>query len=519
MMAPHLRKIAVVPIVLLLFIFAAMASAQTPVPTYEYNNARMGADTAETILTPANVNKNSFGKLFSLPVNGLIFAQPLYVPNLPIPGLGTHNVIYVATQHNTLYAFDADNGATLWSASLGSFQSMSGCTPEYDMGVMGTPVIAPASKTIYVAALALLNGNPAYQLHALDITSGTERPASPVTVTASVAGMGYGSVNGQLTFSPMNQRQRTALLLDNGIVYVGFASNCDDAFVAFGHGWLFGYGATTLKLRSLFVSSANGYGSGIWQSGGGPAADANHYKYLSTANGTFDVNQGGNDYGDTVLKLAPNGSAVLDYFTPFNEATLEATDFDLGSGGITLLPDQATSPKHLMITGGKQGRIYLINRDNLGHFHSSADSVVQEWPGTRRLFSTITFWNNRLYFAEAGDTLRAFSFVGGRMSKNPTSQTLAKFPFPGSGAVVSANGTSNGRVWVEQHGGTASHNEVLHAYDATNLANELYNSDQAGTRDLPGIVGKPFESILVANGRVYVPSGQPQITVFGLLPH
>jgi hypothetical protein len=327
-------------------------------------------------------------------------------------------------------------------------------------------------------------------------------------------------MGGTLTFNALTEFQRPALLLNNGVIYIGFAAHCDySPYSAQGHGWLFAYNASTLQRNRSFVVTPNGYGAGIWASGGGPAADANNNIYFSTGDGTFDVDKGGIDYGDSVIKLSPSLS-LLDYFTPYDQARLEANGDDLGSGGILLLPTQSTSPNHLLVTAGKRAVIYLINRDSLGKYTMS---VIQVNRNIRGLFSTPTFWNNYLYFAgsgyQGGDSPKAFSFSGGRMSSNPTSQAAVAYPYPGAVTVVSANGGTNGILWALQHGGTSSGNEVLHAYDATNLATELYNSDQAGIRDLPGRVGKRFESIIVTNGKVYVPTGQPQLAVFGLLAH
>jgi outer membrane protein assembly factor BamB len=504
---------------------APSMAAAIPILTYHYDNARSGANTSETILTPTNVNMSKFGKLFSVPVDSGIYAQPLYVPNLSIPGLGTHNVVYVATQHNYLYAFDADNGATLWSVNLGPYQpNPQNCAVPGDTGIIGTPVIRLATNTIYAVAATLRSGTPQQELHALDITTGAEQSHSPVVITASVPGTGIGSMGGTLTFDPVAEFQRPALLFDNGMLYIGFASHCGfKPHSDQGHGWLFAYNAFTLQLKNWFVVTPNGFGGGIWASGGGPAADANHNIYFSTGDGTFDVDQGGVDYGDSVLKLSPVTLSLLDYFTPYNQAILAANEKDLGSGGVTLLPNQLTSPTHLMVTAGKPGVVYLINRDSLGHYSTTTDNVVQELSALKGLYGTPTFWHNNLYFAGSGyggaDSPKAFSFSGGLISKNPTSQAAITYPFPGAVTVISANGQTMGILWALQHGGTASGNEVLHAYSATNLANELYNSDQAGTRDLPGPAGKEFESIIVDNGKAYVPtSGQPQLSVFGLLP-
>jgi hypothetical protein len=488
--------------------------------TYHYDNIRSGANTNETILTPANVNMKQFGKLFSVPVDSLILAQPLFVPNLQVPGLGTHNVVYIGTQHNSLYAFDADNGATLWSVNLGPYQPKSGGESDIDAGIIGTPVID--SNTIYVVARTLRNGISNYELHALNITTGVEAPSSPMVISGRVSGTGYGSAGGVVTFTPAAQRQTLASLLDNGVLYIGFSNcqygSCDGDGFGHAHGWLFVYNPSNLQQQGVFVTSPNDYGAGIWEGGGGPAADVAHNIYFSTGNGDFDVGQGGSDYGDSVLKLTPGSLAVQDYFTPFNAATLAANDEDLGAGGVTLLPDQPASPTHLLVTAGKQGLIYLINRDNMGQFDGNVDHVVQELPGINALYSTPTFWNNTLYFGGANsDHVKAFSLSNGSLSVSPTSQSIEKNPSIWTVTLVSANGQTNGILWAVQHGGSPTGNEVLHAYDATNLTKELYTSSQAGTRDLPGIPGIPFESFIEANGKVYVPTGQPQLTVFGLL--
>jgi hypothetical protein len=490
------------------------------VMTYHYNNARTGADSSETILTPANVNVNQFGKLFSLSVDAGILAQPLYISDLQIPGLGTHNVIYVATQHNSLYAFDADNGATLWSVNLGPYQpNPQNCLSPGDVGIAGTPVIDPSSNTLYAVAATIRGGVPQHELHAIDISTGLERSYSPKYITATASGTGPGSTGGSIGFVHDAEFQRPALLLDNRAVYVGFGSYCDFGEAEGARGWLMAYNVPGLQPISSFVVTPNGSLGAIWESGGGPAADANHSVYITTGNGLFDIDQGGPDYGDSVIKLASRTLARLDYFTPFDQATLDTQDEDLGSGGITLLPDQATSPIHVMVTGDKRGRIYSMNRDSLGRYNSSVDQIVQEQPGTNGQFGTPTFWNNTLYYVSAADYPKAFSLSNGRIPNSPSSQAAVMYRYPGSITVVSANRQTDGILWAVQRSGPApSGIYVLHAYNARNLAQELYNSNQAGTRDVPGVVGKNFESIIVANGKVYLPTGQPGLAVFGLLP-
>jgi outer membrane protein assembly factor BamB len=516
---------AIVPLINLALVVGFYATSVTPcqakaiyIVTYHYNNARTGANTRETILTPANVNQNHFGKLFSIPVDSGIYAQPLYVPDLTIPGLGTHNVVYVATQDNWLYAFDADNGATLWSKQLGPYQPpRPKCPYPGNTGIIGTPVIQ--SHTIYVVAATVQNGTDQEVLHALNITTGAELPFGPVIITATVPGTGYGSSNGVITFSGEIEFQRPALLLNNGMLYIGFGAHCDyGANRTKDHGWLFAYDASTLRRVRSFLVTPNGYGGGIWASGGGPAIDATHNIYFSTGDGTYDINRGGVDYGDSVMKLSPDLS-VLDHFTPYNQAELAAKGKDLGSGGVTILPRQSTSPPDLLITGGKPGTLYVINRNKLGGHSSTKDNVVQEETVLTGLWSTPTFWHNTLYFVDkrGEGSPKAFAFSGGRISTHPTSQSSTIYPFPGAVPVISANGNTNGILWALQHGGGTLGNEVLHAYDATDLSHELYNSDQAGSRDLAGKAGREFESIIVDNGKVYVPSGQPQLNVYGLL--
>jgi outer membrane protein assembly factor BamB len=491
--------------------------------TYHYDNARDGANTNETILAPANVNVDQFGRLFSIPTDSAMYAQPLYVPNVQIPGMATHKVVYVATQHNSLYAFDADNGSTLWSVSLGPYQPMpEGCEEPGDVGIIGTPVIDPSSNTIYAGAATLRNGHPMQELHALDITTGAERSFSPVVISASAPGTGSGSQNGFVAFNPLTEFQRPSLLLNNGVLYVGFASHCDIGGTVGVHGWLFTYDPSTLQQTSLFLTTPDATFGGIWMSGSGPAADVYNNVYLSTGNGPFDANQGGPDYGDSAIKLSTTSLAVLDYFTPSNQAILSTDDLDLGSGGVLLLPDQPTAPIHLLVTGDKQGNVFLINRDNMGQYSPNANNVVQLEKINGGIWSTPAFWNNTLYFAAGASTPTAYPLMNGLLPATPSSRAAEQFRYPGAIPVISANGQANGILWALQHGGTASGNEVLHAYDATNLANELYNSDQAGSRDLPGLAGpfaeSEFESIIVANGKVYVPTGQPQLTIFGLLP-
>ena len=497
----------------------------TGVLTYHNDNSRTGQNLNESVLSPANVTQSKFGKLFSYPLDGQVFAQPLYVYKVPIDGQN-HNVIYVATEHDTVYAFDADNKASsaLWSVSF--LNSAEGVTPipssdldspiNPEIGVTSTPVIDGNSGTLYVLAATKENGNYVHRLHALDITSGAEKFGGPVVIQGSVPGSGSGSSNGQITFQTKIQLQRPALLLSKGVIYLAWASYNDHGLY---HGWVMAYDASTLHQIAIWNDTPNGERGGIWQSGCGLSADSAGNVYVATGNGTFDAYAGGTNYGDSFIKLTLNGSSlsVTDYFTPFNQQTLSDEDSDLGSSGLVLLPDQAGVNPHLGISAGKEGKIYLVNRDHLGKFQSDNDSqIVQSIPdalGTTpddRNFSSAVYWNGSVYFVGNTDAIKQFQLNSGLLSTSPVSQSSHQFGYTGTSS-ISANGSGNGILWTMEAGGS-----VLHAYDATNLANELYNSKQAGSRDFFGSAIR-FNPPTVANGKVYV-AGQTEIAVFGLLP-
>ncbi len=496
----------------------------TGVLTYHNDNSRTGQNLNESVLSPANVTQSKFGKLFSYPLDGQVFAQPLYVYKVPIDGQN-HNVIYVATEHDTVYAFDADNKASsaLWSVSF--LNSAEGVTPipssdldspiNPEIGVTSTPVIDGNSGTLYVLAATKENGNYVHRLHALDITSGAEKFGGPVVIQGSVPGSGSGSSNGQITFQTKIQLQRPALLLSKGVIYLAWASYNDHGLY---HGWVMAYDASTLHQIAIWNDTPNGERGGIWQSGCGLSADSAGNVYVAIGNGTFDAYAGGTNYGDSFIKLTLNGSSlsVTDYFTPFNQQTLSDEDSDLGSSGLVLLPDQAGVNPHLGISAGKEGKIYLVNRDHLGKFQSDNDSqIVQSIPdalGTTpddRNFSSAVYWNGSVYFVGNTDAIKQFQLNSGLLSTSPVSQSSHQFGYTGTSS-ISANGSGNGILWTMEAGGS-----VLHAYDATNLANELYNSKQAGSRDFFGSAIR-FNPPTVANGKVYV-AGQTEIAVFGLL--
>ncbi len=503
--------------------------------TAKNDEGRTGQNRNETTLTPANVNSSRFGKLFSCPVDGYVYTQPLYVANVSIGG-GVHNVVYVGTEHDSVYAFDADNRSCqqLWRTSFINPPSVTP-VPAADVegedigpeiGITGTPVIDPTSNKLYVVARTKENGLYFHRLHALDITTGAERPGSPVVINATVPGSGYDSVAGTITFNTLTGNERPALLLKNGIVYFAFGALSDlDPY----HGWVFGYNAATLQLAGLFVSTRNGKQGGVWQSGAGLSADPNGNIYAVTGNGTFDQQSGGLscanplagcDFGDTVLKLSPSLTTVTDFFTPFNQADLEAMDLDVGSTTALVLPDQPGPHLHLLLVGGKEGKLYLLDRDSLGRFHAGDDSqIVQSFlasfPG---IFNTPAIWENNVYVGGRDDSLKLFRLQNGQFNPTtPFSETNKTFSYPGVNPTISSNGSTNGIVWALETGAFATHGPaILHAYDATNLANELYSSTDAGARDQAGPAVK-FMVPTVANGKVYIGT-QTELTVYGPLP-
>lgn len=520
--------------------------------THHYDLSRDGVNPREYALTTATVNENTFGKLFSCQVDGAASTQPLWVPGQTING-GIHNVVFIATQHDSLYAFDADMSPCqeLWHADLvdaahgGTMGEMPvtwsdvglGTKDIYpEIGVVGTPVIDPISGTLYVVSKSESSGPVFHQrLHAVDLATGNEKFNAPVNINATISGTGDGSTGGMLSFDPRNENQRSALALVNGIVYVCWASHEDKSPY---HGWMLGYNASNVQQQvSVLNTSPNGGLSGIWMSGAAPASDVSGSLYLTTGNGTFDgsqVNFPNNDYGDSLLKVsATNGTEILDYFTPDDQSFLSLGDLDLGSGGVLLLPDQIEGPfVHLALVGGKGGVLYLVDRDNLGHYLPSGNSqIVQSFTAENGLFGVPAFWQNTLYVTGAtqsrSDYFRAFSYSPaiGQFNVNPTSVSLHSFPFPGAIPVVSASGNTNGIVWVVDSGcfgvpspcGNTPSPAVLYAYDAANLGRELWDSSQApSSRDLAGPAVK-FSVPTVANGKVYLGT-QGEIDAYGLLP-
>lgn len=510
------------------------APAPVSVTTWHDDNLRSGVNSQETALTPAAINSTSkFGKKFSCAVDSDIYAQPLYVPNLAIAGKGTRNAVFVATEKNTVYAFDADSNSNpcvpLWSVSLMNsgetplnVTSGDGCseTVSPDIGITGTPVIDLSTQTLY----AVSNSKAAsyfQRLHALSLASGAEKFGGPLTIQATASGSGDANVAGMISFDPRQHLQRPGLLLQSDIVYVAWASYCDiDPY----HGWVISFSATggTLQKLSTFNDTPNGSRGGIWMSGAAPASDGTNI-FVITGNGTFDANSTttpNTDFGDSFLKLT-SSLAVNDWFTPFNQASLDVGDTDVGGGGAVLLIDNPGGPQaHLLVGGGKEGKLYLLNRDNLGHFQSGSDSqIVQSFSVGSGIFSSPVFWNNTLYIAGSGSSLSAFAFntIGFPGIFNPTaiSRTSTVFGFPGATPALSSNGTANGIVWAIER--LSSGPAILHAYDAGDLATELWSSSQApGNRDVPGSAVK-FTVPTIANGKVYIGT-HDELDVYGLLP-
>ncbi|MHB1858311.1 MAG: PQQ-binding-like beta-propeller repeat protein, partial [Acidobacteriaceae bacterium] len=409
--------------------------------TYHDDNTRSGQNTQETTLTTANVNSSTFGKVGFDTADGKVDAEPLYVPAITIGG-ATHNVLYVVTENDSAYAFDADTGALLWHVStLGANETPSDSRncgqviPE--IGMTSTPVIDPkagAHGTIYmVAASKDSSGNYHQRLHALDLTTGAEMSGSPVTVQATYPSMGPESANGQLVFDPKQYNERAGLLLLDGVVYIAYSSHCDYEPYT---GWIMGYNESTLAQTSVLNLTPNGSEGSIWQSGAGPAADSSGNIYFLDANGTFDttLNASGfpsrNDYGNAFVKLSTTGNqlAVADYFTMSNTVAESNADEDLGSGGTLLLPDETDASgtvRHLAVGAGKDANIYVVDRDNMGKFNSSSNNMYQELPGALAgpEFAMPAYWNNTVYYGAVGDSIRAYPIAQAKLATSPSSQT------------------------------------------------------------------------------------------------
>ena len=517
------------------------AASFTGVFTQRYDAQRTGQNREEFILTPSNVTDSTFGKLFACAVDGEVYAQPLYVANFAIAG-GTHNVVLVATMNDSVYAFDADASSCVpyWQKSfLGT-----GVTPvppadtgedgdiNTIIGITGTPVIDPATGTLYVVAKTKEPTGYFQRLHALDLATGSEKFDGPADISSAITVPGSGDTGeatcpgsaGNVPFCPLRENQRPGLLLLNGTVYVAWASHGD---IQPYHGWVIGYDAADLTQAPIvFNTTPNGGLGGIWMTGTGPAADADGNIYVITGNGTFDTMGTRTNYGDSFIKLrtAGGGLSVGDFFTPANQSFLDSNDFDVGSGG-AIVVDSAGAHPHLVIGGDKQGVLYVIDRDNMTGFNPDGDQILQTVPITAGpaciicgLFSTPAFWEGKLYVVAIGDVLKQYTLANGVLSSLPARQASDMFGIPGASPVVSSNGATNGIVWAldTTNNGTnssaTSAPAILFAYDATNL-NKLYSSPTSGA----GAAGNAvkFTVPTVANGKVYVGT-QDELSVFGL---
>jgi len=501
--------------------------------TYHNDNARTGQNLNERILTPQNVSSRTFGKLFVIHVDGKVDAEPLYVESLQIPRHGLRNVLYVATEHDSVYAFDADTGQQFWQVRLlNSNETPSdnrGCSQVIpEIGITSTPVIdldRGPHGTIYAVAMSKdQSGRYVQRLHGLDLQSGAEEFGGPVEVQAVFPGGGAASRNGTAVFDPKQYEERAALLLVNGEIYTSWASHCDiDPY----NGWVISFNADTLKGTGVLDLTPNGDEGAIWQSGAGPAADADGNVYLMDANGTFDTTLDAQqfpargDFGNSFVKISKSSGrlAVGDYFTMFNVEAENAQDDDLGAGGPVVLPDMndaAGKTKHLAVGIGKDRNIYLVDRDAMGKFNPKGNGGIYQWipkalKGERYRGAPVYF-DRRLFAGSVNDAIVEFHFSRRGSLKNPASRTATKFAYPGAIPSLSANGTKNGIVWAVENGKPA----ILHAYDANDLSVELYNSMQAsGWRDYFG-EGNKFVTPMIVHGKVYVGTTDG-VGVLGLL--
>jgi len=508
------------------------AAAFKGVLTWHNDNERTGRNASETKLTLANVNSATFGKLFTLSTDGLVDAEPLYVPNLTVNG-GTHNVVFVVSENDTVYAFDGDNGSTLWQVTAlrtgevaSDNRSCGQVTPK--IGISSTPVIdlsAGAHGTVYLVAMSKDSGGGYHQrLHALDVTTGGEEFGGPVDIQAKYPGTGDNSQSGFVVFDPKQYKERSGLLLLNHTIYTAWASHCDFRPYT---GWIIGYNQTTLAQQSVLNVTPNGNEGAIWAAGSGLAADSGGNIYFDDANGTFDTTLDGNgfpvngDYGNAIVKVSTKKKklTVADYFNMYNTVAESNADEDLGSGGAMVIPnikDSGGGIHELVVGAGKDSNIYLADRNNMGKFNpNNNNQLYQELQGALAgsVFSAPAFSQGKIYYGAVGDSVKAFAFdSSGKLVPTPQSKTPTAFAYPGATPSISGNTKKNTILWASENTSPA----VLHAYSANNLAVELYNSNQAsGGRDHFGN-GNKYITPMIANGKVYVGT-QTGVGVFGLL--
>jgi len=510
---------------------------------------------SETTLTTANVNPNQFGRVGSFQADGLVMAQPLYVTNLDMGSGGTHSVVIVATENDSVYAIDADNpgAGALWQRSY--IDPAHGVTTLPDnfggrttlggqVGITGTPVIDAGTGVLYFVTTLARNGVAEQWLRAVDIRSGTDFGPGGVKIEASVPGDGKGSVNGTINFDPSLQNQRAGLTELNGNILVTWGSFSDYGVY---HGWLMAFDAKSLALKAVFnptpqaqaIDAANGpadHGGGgaFWQGGAAPAIDSGGNIYLNSADGSFNADQGGNNYGDTLLKLQLSGGSfqVMDWFTPSNADCIDLDDLELGSSGVALLPTDFTNGAQIAATTSKEGRLFLTDRNSLGKFNAGGDSqILQEFmvgedsctasttggaaegPGWNRLYGTPSYWNGNVYAGASNLVLKQFQFQGGTLNPNPVAVSPTAYGVRGGNTVVSANGDQNAIVWVYEKADSGQ--GILHAYDATSVSKELWNSMMNAGRDALG-EGIGFATPVVVNGKVLV-TYDTRVGIFGLI--
>ncbi len=535
------------PLVLALFcmpVGSLLAQTPTPVtvPTWRYDLTHSGKNTNETALSPANVNVNSFGRLFALAVDSTVYAQPLYVPGLTMSDGQVHNVLFVATENDSIYAFDADsnggsNATYIWKISLLTTAHGAGAgataVPWKDtgspdvaptIGITGTPTIDPATNTMYVVAATKENGVYFSRLHAINILTGAEQTNSPVAITATVAGTGNGSSGGQLSFSPLWENQRPALNYYNGYVYIGYAAHGDNGPW---HGWLFAYNATSLAQSAAICLSPNGYGAGIWSSGAGMPIDEEGpggRMFVATGNGTYSTYppfNGSTELGESVVdfSLADGGLQATDAFTAFNKDRLNSGDLDLGAGGLLMPPDQQAEFPHMLVVAGKEGRIVVLNRDNLGGYSpggTSNTNALQDIMGQiKGCWCTPAYYLGNVYIWAQNDVPKMFQLSDGLMTTQPSSQSTIISAFPSPSFSISSNDTQDGIAWAVRSDQFNTHGAlVLYAWDATDLTKTIYESDTNSTRDAGGAANR-YSIPVVTNGKVYV-AANGQVDVYGL---
>ena len=540
-MEKHMSPFRAVPLLLLLATLLTGCSAKssspvlngpppgppssTDVVTYHYDNQRTGGNLKETTLTTSNVNSATFGKVGEFAVDGQIDGQTLFLSQLAIPGQGNKDVLYLATENATVYAVDAQSisgssATILWKTSvLASGESPATSLPCGNIspnGITATPVIDRARNAVYVEAMSQNSaGNIIHRLHALDLTNGSELFGGPTTITATYPGTGGNSSGGVVTFLPQVHHERAALLENGSTIYTAWSGLFGDcgAYSA----WVIAYDAGTLAQTSSIDLVPNNSGGGMWMGGGGPAADAAGNVYVISGNGFGDTPGTNNSYGNSFVRLSTSGGLkVGDYFTPYNTSSEDSADEDLGSAGPLLLPDLTDASgtvRHLAVGAGKDGNLYVLNRDNLGQFNSTKNNIYQPaiQLSTAENHSSPVFFNNTVYVCPTNNALKAFPVSQALLGTSPSSESAHLFGSNGAVASISANGTSQGIVWaLDWQAG------ILFAYDAGDLAKELYDSNQAaGNRDHFSAVGGHFITPMVANGRVYIGT-KSSVAVFGL---